>query len=348
VSPRSAVLPDDAAEAILSRLLVTLPLAAALPEEGVGIRSLARDLGVDPRRLLQDFTEVHDRGYYLRAGLGDQVSVAMDAERIRVWTTGEFRRPVRLTTAEALALELGMRMVERDEATRQLSAHLLAALGARDSEAWADAPPGTIGVPAPDPLEDPVVAEVEEALRRGDVLRLAYRPAGREVEVRHLLPGLLAHAEGSWYVVGRDLDREAPRIFRCDRILEAERRDPHGFDPPAAPLTDGERARFHGFLGEGRVFMDPVPGVGAGQGDPPVREVRVRYDAEIVPWIREHGYDRVEEGPGGSLVVTHRVQGDAWLVRHVMYYAGSAEVLTPSDLRSRVARLASALVDPGG
>ncbi|TVP49504.1 MAG: WYL domain-containing protein [Gemmatimonadales bacterium] len=355
--------PDrDTAGSVLSRLLVSIPTAAAGGEGGVEIRELAEALGVDPPRLLRDFTEVWERGFYLRAGLGDQLSVAMDADRIRVWTTGEFRRPVRLTTPEAVALELGMRMVSGDAATRALSARLLDALRGDGTQAQAQGAnaagePDTpahrtigrkIGVPAADPVADPVLAAVEAALRSGDLLRIHYRPAGREVEIRRLLPGLLAHAEGTWYVVGRDLDRMAPRIFRCDRILEAASpRDPE----PPAPLTPGERAEFDGFLQDGRVFMHPGadpdadgdvapgadPDAGPRAAPSPGDEARVRYDADIAPWIREHGYENVEEEAGGSLVVTHRVRSPDWLVRHVMSYAGSAEILGPSTLRARVA-----------
>jgi proteasome accessory factor B len=337
--------PDrDTAESVLSRLLVSIPTAAAGGEDGVEIRALAEALGVEPPRLLRDFTEVWERGFYLRAGLGDQLSVAMDADRIRVWTTGEFQRPVRLTTPEAVALELGMRMVGGDPATRALSARLLDALRGADAPGGGTDATGNpdvaairkvgrkIGVPAPDPVADPVLAAVEAALRGGEPLRLQYRPAGRGVEIRHLLPGLLAHAEGTWYVVGRDLDREAPRIFRCDRILEAT---PAPAPEPPAPLTPEERAEFDGFLRDGRVFMDPDADASAdpSTGD----EARVRYDADIAPWIREHGYDRVEEEADGSLVVTHRVRSADWLVRHVMSYAGSAEILGPSGLRAKVA-----------
>jgi hypothetical protein len=124
---------DGTAAAILSRLLVALPLAAT-SDDGVSLQVLAEDLGVAPHRLVLDLTEVYNRSFYLRAGMGDQITLAVDAERVRVHTTGEFRRPVGLTAPEAIALELGMRMVGGPTRDATLSTRLVAALsGVREA-----------------------------------------------------------------------------------------------------------------------------------------------------------------------------------------------------------------------
>jgi proteasome accessory factor C len=345
--PRAAT-----AAAILSRLLVTLPLAAT-SDDGVALRVLADDLGVAPHRLALDFTEVYNRGFYLRAGMGDQITLALDADRVRVRTTGEFRRPVGLTAPEAVALELGMRMVGGAGRDATLSRRLVSALsGAHETPAGGIGSPEEIGVDSAGDAADPVVPEVQTALREGAVLRFTYLGAGREVEAtRRVLPGLLVHAEGVWYVLGRDLDREAPRVFRCDRILAV------GIEPGGdgvVPLSDDERAAFEGYLEEGRVWMPPEEGTAEPEAFPPFVEARVRYDADIAPWIRERGYAGMRELPGGALEVTHRVAAMDWIVRHVLSYGGSAEVLSPPEIRAQLASAAETLargpghVDPEG
>jgi proteasome accessory factor C len=325
------------AGAILSRLLVGLPLAAR-DDDGVEVESLARELGVPPRRLLRDFVEVDERGYYLHAGLGDQITVALDGERVRVRTTGEFRRPVGLTRGEALALELGMRAVadeDRDEMDT-LSRRLLSALSAA-------VPPSRppLAIPPAPSSGDLVRARVETALREGGFLELLYLAPGKEPEERRLLPGLLVHAEGEWYALGRDLDRGAPRIFRCDRILEA-RVSP--LPPEVPPMDPEEQTRLSDFLhpGEGRVWMPP--GEGTPQGTVPEEfPVRVRYDREIAEWIRERAFAGATEGPDGSLEVVHQVTDPGWVIRHVLGYGGSAELLEPAWLRERIRKAARAL-----
>jgi proteasome accessory factor B len=199
---------------------------------------------------------------------------------------------------------------------------------------------------------DPVIPEVQAALREGATLRFNYLGAGHDEEaVRRVLPGLLVHAEGGWYVLGRDLDREAPRVFRCDRILAIEA-EPRG--DGIAPLSADEMAAFERYLDEGRVWMPPEEGAADPKGLPALVEARVRYDADIAPWIRERGYPDLRELSGGALEVTHRVAGVDWIVSHVLSYGGSAEVMSPPEIRARVATAARTLagvpghVDPEG
>jgi predicted DNA-binding transcriptional regulator YafY len=336
----------DTAEAVLGRLLVSLP-AAAVSGDGVLIASLAAELGVDPHRLVLDFTEVYERGFYLHAGMGDQISVGIDADRVQVRTTGHFERPVALTVPEALALELGMRMVDGGAGDAALSRRLIEALRAAapldDADPESEAPTA-IGVAAAGDGADPLLPALQDALRRGLVCAFRYLAADRtRVATRRLLPGLLVHAEGSWYLVGRDLDREAPRVFRCDRILDLETTER---PDEVSPLSEAELAGLEAFLhpDEGRVWMPPE----AGGAAPEVHEARVRYDADIAPWIRERNYPSTEARPDGSLEVTHRVTDGDWVVRHVLSYGGSAELLGPPELRARVEARAADLARQAG
>ncbi|WP_380168120.1 helix-turn-helix transcriptional regulator [Jannaschia sp. R86511] len=74
-------------------------------------------------------------------------------------------------------------------------------------------------------LVDPVVRTVErsfsplhEALRQGHVVRFGYRRPDGQRAVRTVEPWRLVLRSGTWYLVGRDDDRAAARVFRLSRI----------------------------------------------------------------------------------------------------------------------------------
>ena len=48
-----------------------------------------------------------------------------------------------------------------------------------------------------------------------------------------------------------------------------------------------------------------------------------------------------EEEPDGSAIVEHEVADPDWAVRHVLQYAGEAELLGPDDLRIRIGAAAT-------
>jgi proteasome accessory factor C len=360
VSPRV----EGTAEAVLQRLLLVLPLASR--DEGARIEELARSLELDPRRVLQDLKELEGRSYYLPAGLGDQFQLTVTRDHLSVWTTGEFQRPVRLTPREALALELALRLRIRDgrdapqqggdgsqvggdgphdgdEGFEQLRRRLVEALrtprtdgpdetGADGEAREVDADPAvTLGEVEAD--GDPVRQAVEDGVRDRRELGFAYMPAGRAPERRRVAPLLLAHAEGRWYLLARDLDRDGHRAFRLDRILEVPEVG-EGFTPAAEDLAAVER-----FLGDGRIHD------GGGPQAPEPFEAVVEYSPEVARWIRERKWDGLQDLPGGGVKATHRVVDPEWLLRHVLSYGGEARVVAPRAMAERLAEVAAALAD---
>jgi proteasome accessory factor C len=336
----------NSAEAILQRLLVVLPLAARDEGEGASIEELARDLAVEPRRLLRDLEEVQGRSYYLPAGLGEKVQLTLTRERLHVWTTGEFRRPVRLTPREAVALELALRVVasggpEGDRpGFEMLRKRIVGGLRSPAADG-VEAPPvafsgvggeGTHAV-------DPVRATVEAALWEGRVLRIRYRPSRREPAWRRVGPVVMAHAEGRWYLLARDLDAEGLRAFRLDRTVSAEATD----IPFAA--TERDRLDAEEFFRDGRIHD------GGGQDAPDPFEAVVEYSPRIARWIREQGWDHVEDIRDGGLRVRHSVVDPEWLVRHVLSYGAEARIVEPEWvgglLRERLVHLVEGRSDVG-
>lgn len=325
--------PRSTADEKLERVLYVLPAAAR--GEGARLEELAEELGVRRRRVLRDLEEVTARAFYHRSGGADRLQIAVDEERVSVWTAGEFRRPVKLTPGEATALHMALRARaaaeadgapgEAEELARELERDLAVAVPDRPGAIAVEGEGGT--GPAGD-----VRSVLFRAAREGRCCRVRYLSSGAtEPYERMLAPYTMVYSEGAWYALaarGEDDggagdaaagDGPDVRVYRADRVLEAGLTDrgfevPDGFDP-------GD------YLTRGAPYRADDP-----------REVTVRYSSRIAPWIREKG--PVEERDDGSVTVTHPVSDPDWLVRHVLRYGPEAEVLEPPEMRRRVAEAA--------
>jgi proteasome accessory factor B len=124
------------------------------------------------------------------------------------------------TADEAAALALATRVWHETGAVRAagLALRKLEALGVDVSAASDDPllapPPQLAGGEA-------AFAPLAAAVHRRRLAEFAYRPSGAPdgaAAPRRLHPWGLVSRRGRWYVAGRDLDRDAPRVFRLDRI----------------------------------------------------------------------------------------------------------------------------------
>ena len=104
MADRASLAYDRTAAAQLERLLYILPAAAQ--EGGQDPAQLALDLGVEPVQVFRDLEEVTARVYYHPSGGADDLQISIELGCVQVRTTGEFRRPPKLSKREALALSL--------------------------------------------------------------------------------------------------------------------------------------------------------------------------------------------------------------------------------------------------
>ncbi len=318
------------AAAQLRRLLYIIPAAGR--EGGTSYSELAEELGVDVATIDRDVRVLAEREAHLRAGeLGLlQIQGDLTGDHLAIDAPAAFSRPPRLNREELLALLLGLRsrtLLRRHPAPRQVEA-----LARRLEEELSMGPSPDESEPEPSqalPLEDasPPLTDAVVRDRALDAMEMErqvtfryLKPGKREVEDRRLHPFTVVHAEGAWYLLGRDpgvmggapesdgdSSVEGLRAFRLDRILDLEVAE-EGFRRP--PEFDARS-----ILGEGRVFF---------RGDPEeeLTSVPVRYSPRIARWIRER-FD-CEELEDGGVRVVHRVASRDWLVRHVLQYAGEA------------------------
>jgi proteasome accessory factor C len=315
--------PREPAERQLERVLHVLPLAAR--EGGESLAALAAELGVTKERLLRDLEEVTARAYYLEPPVDIDISIEQD--RVTVWTTGEFRRPVKLSPREALALTLGLRLLAegaeptRAESLRALAGRLDAALATVPAAAMAE----DFAIGAGDPEGQGLLAMLREAARERRPCQLQYlKPADVEPEPRVLHPYALVHAGGRWYALGHSPEAGGVRAFRLDRILAVAPLDgtfevPEDFDARDYVDTGGAS----GGIPRGSLF----------RADEAV-EVTVRYSPRIARWIEEQVTGLLQTD--GSVDVRHPVADPGWLVRHVLYHGPDAEVVQPPEMRDLV------------
>jgi predicted DNA-binding transcriptional regulator YafY len=269
--------------------------------------------------------------------------VSIEHDRVRLHVQNEFVRPTRLTHGEALAVQLGLRCLaaeaepERRVRILQLAARIEAELvtprietvhelrdaieGMRDTEVEYEPEDQELLLGFND---DVLRGVLSEAIAREHTVILQYlKPGAQAPEARRVGPLQLAYNDGYWYLLGFDLERRAPRIFRLDRTLDAAVEAEH---PPAEARDRAWIARI--------AEQGPAPYLAA--ADVPAR---VRYSPAIGRWIAERTGAAPEAD--GSVVIEHRVASPDWLVRHVLKYGGEACVEEPAELRTLVARVAA-------
>ena len=167
--------------------------------------------------------------------------------------------------------------------------------------------------------EQPLLAALYEAQLERRPVRFSYRSAAGEESVRTVEPYGLVNRRGHWYIVGRDVDRDAPRSFRISRlqgsveVLGGSYDVPSGFEPDSHLPPDAWEI-----------------------GDEPVEAV-VRFDESMRWWAEQNlGGVRSTEAPDGAVDVTLRVANVDALVAWIVGFGPSAVILSPPQARERL------------
>lgn len=158
---------------------------------------------------------------------------------------------------------------------------------------------------------------IRRAIRRREVLRLAYQARYGEPGVRDVEPHGLVCMEGRWLMAAYCRTREAMRNFRLDRIEQV------------TPLGERFTRRQDYTVRE----MHPIT-----RGDD---EVRVLVAPESLRWVREDrplSFEREEEHPDG-MVMLLRPRDTRDLLPWLLSWGPAMQVLGPPALRDRIAAL---------
>ncbi len=236
-----------------------------------------------------------------------------------------FDRPARLLPVEAKALIAAIDLLGEhipEGSLQSARKKIVAALGEDPMEQGLQV--------AHDAGDDSDIARlVSTAIVRHRLIELEYYKENEdEISHRTIEPYALTNGREGWYVASFDLERDAVRHFRLDRIKHAQISE-RKFEP--RPEVD-PAAEVDGWLRTGEVQAS--------------RTARVWISPERARWARETRRV-VEELADGSLVIELSYAGGRWLVREILKEAGDAAVLEPADAREAV-RAAVARSRAGG
>jgi proteasome accessory factor C len=298
-------------------MLVIVPYLVRHPGSGLG--EVARLFDVPADELRRDLTLLFMSGLP-PYGPGDLIDVDVD-EDDRVWIrmADHFSRPLRLTRGEALALYLrgtellGTPGLPEAPALASSLEKLRRSLG---PETLADAD-GRIETAATGrPAEHLETVRAAAGGRRRLEIEYFAGSTG-EWSTRRIDPEEVFSSLGNWYTVAWDVNADAERLFRVDRIRRAD--------------ETGETFEARGLEGAGRALYTPT------ERDLVVR-LLLRPPAR---WIAEYyvTVDQVERADG-SLEVSMPAGRLGWVARLLLRVGADAEVLAPPELAEELRRLA--------
>jgi proteasome accessory factor BC len=230
-----------------------------------------------------------------------------------------FAKPARLLPLEAKALVAAIDLLGDHIPEGSLASareRIVAALG-RD--------PATDGLQITTASGDDseVARVVSQAIAERRVLELEYYKENEdEFTSRRVEPYQLLNGQEGWYVHSFDVERDAPRSYRLDRIKSVTMSDSE-FEP-----RPGIEPDVRGWPKTGEVETS--------------RAARVWISPERARWARE---DRrvMQDLSDGAVVVDLHYAGEDWLAREILKEAGDAVVLEPEDARRAVLEAAEAL-----
>ena len=309
----------------LKRILTMIPLLRRSP--GISIDELARVLKAKRREIKQDLDQILLVGrppYHPH----DYISVLLEGDKITIDFADHFRKPTRLTLREALALKIAVESLPRgagevEEAAQEVGASIDRLLR-RDSGGDAKAAE-TEGKGAGRRAEQrDRLGRIRRARERKRPLDITYfSVSSGKSTTRRVRPLALVDERGNNYLVAFDEPSGEVRSFRVDRVSELhEPKDAPSFTPPA----DFDLAAF------------AKRGISPRGGFP----LRIRFDATIARFARDdyEGIAKVDELPGGDVVVELTAGSVPWAVGRALVYGELAELLEPADARAAlVARL---------
>lgn len=291
---------------------------------------LAARLEVTARTVRRDVARLRDLGYPVDAEPGPHGGYRL--------ARGASLPPLLFEEDEAVAVGVGLRLAA-DGSVGGLDDAALAALTKLDQVLPSGLAArvrsvhemvGQLHGRPPDQVAGELFLTLAQACRLGERLRLRYTDrAGRATE-RRFDPYRLVHSGPRWYLVGRDVEQDAWRTLRLDRIdgVDVTRQRVEIVDPP-----------------------DPVALVAEGLGASahPV-QARVRLPvgmAEARSLIPASAGTHESDGPDATVVTLSGI-GLGQLTRWLSALGVALEVLDPPELREAVVAGATLLLAANG
>lgn len=306
----------------LEKVLAILPVVQA--NQGIRVSELSRITGIPEAEIVTDLPDLVNLCGVPPYSPVDLVDLAVENDRVTIRFAEQFRRPVRLTLREALAVDMALAGCEEQEdgpfarAVAGIRAKLREAVSPEVAEELVKAGEGIRLVHSPG-LAARLLGVIREAMNRQVEVRIEYfsRSRGR-VEERTIQPYGFFEQGGHWYVVALAVERNEVRTFRADRIKSA------------VPTERDFEVREDFDISAYRTAGPPEPG-------DPALAVSLRFDAAVARFAME-GFpaEAFKEAPDGSVVARVLTGSTPWLVAELMRWGGTVEVTSPPSLAREV------------
>jgi proteasome accessory factor C len=292
----------------LSRLLAMIPWVVANP--GRPPEEVQQRFGYTSQaELVKDLETLFLCGL---PGYGPEqlMDMYIDDDEVSIEMAEYFAAPLRLTAAEALVLlaagsaVLSSGLGSSDALERAVSKLRSVIAPPEIFDVGLDASPG-------------VTALLEEAVRERRVVRIVHASmASHATTERDIEPWSVFTTLGNWYVVAHCRRAVGRRVFRVDRIREAEMLD-ETFEPPADPPDESVSYR---------------PG-------PEDSTARISLEPQASWVVDYYPVDVVERGDDGTIVIDFAAQ-DPMVTARLLLRLGTGATLLSGD---EVARSLDAL-----
>ena len=305
----------------LVRLLNMVPYLKANPQ--ITYDEAAADLGVTRRQLQQDLDQLWMCGLP-GYGPGDLIDFEFSGDTINVTFTAGVDAPLRLTSPEATGLLVALRAlvdipgVVDPEAARSAIAKIESAAGAQ-----------LAAVDDPAPTESEAAATVRAAVRDGRAVTLEYYSASRDsLTTRIVDPIRVALVGDNSYLEAWCRSAEAVRLFRLDRIVEAQLLEEASAPPPPAVQAGPDTSLF--------------------DADPALPAATLLI-APSASWMFDYYPLRVlTELPVGAVEAAMTYASEDWMARFVLGFGSAVRVLAPASLAQQVRAAATAALHAYG
>ena len=295
----------------LPRLLALVPYLQA--HNGIAIAEAAADFEISEDQLRRDLQLLWMCGLPGH-GPGDLIDLSFEGDTVSVIFDAGMSRPLRLTAEEALPLVVALRtlaempgVTDRDAVERALAKVESAASGSVEAQ--------TVAVEL-DRVSQ-LLPVLQRAIDDGRALALRYYTATRdETTERTVDPMRIFEMDGRSYLEAWCRRAEGMRVFRVDRIDQADILDEAANPPPEAELRD---------LTEG-VFT-PAP---------EHMLVVLRLDPAYA-WVADYYPPETETlESDGRRQISVRVADPAWVRALALGSAGHVDLLSPEWLAESI------------
>ncbi|WP_287152434.1 transcriptional regulator [Candidatus Solincola tengchongensis] len=252
---------------------------------------------------------------------------------------GFFLPPVQFDLTEMLSLAMGAELLSRQKGTP-----FQRGVESAMEKIYAAIPPGIREAveresvhftPAWEPTVDyarrlPVLDTLEKGVEEERSVAISYHSLSRdEVTRRKVDPYGFLFRSNAWYLVGYCHLRGEIKIFKVDRILEAELLGDRFQLPEDFSIRE--------YMGDAWQVL---------RGEP--REVEIRFSPQVAPYVKEsiwHFSQRCRDCEDGSAVLSFRVSGLTEICSWLMAFGGEAEVLRPPELKEMLLERARGIVE---